>query len=185
MLAVVESIIFGLLRHICREWKPEKNLLRRENGFMEQPNQLRNSRMERLPVRRLSRTARTTLSLTPPLSPSLSKKNTIVGIRAEYPQAFESIWVKYKRGDKRAALEEWNKLNLSELEIAMLSRSVDRYVQNTPELKFRMHLSRFLKTDWREVEPVLEAGNAEKPKWLQRVSSIESDSWDEGDASHG
>lgn len=95
------------------------------------------------------------------------KKRTLVGIRTEYPHVFQDLWLKYgKRGDKKAALSEWNKINLTEMEIAILHRSVDRYVQNTPELKYRKHFCRYLKTDWREVEPVLGKEN-ERSNWMQ------------------
>lgn len=110
---------------------------------------------------------------------------TNVGIRMSYPQEFESIWVKYgKRGDKKAAFDEWDKLNLTELEMAMLNRAIDRYVQNN-ELKFRKHLCRYLKTDWREVEPVLQGAHGTE-NWLTKtIDSIEDNSGNEGNFNHG
>lgn len=92
-------------------------------------------------------------------------KKTNVGIRTDYPQEFESLWAKYgKRGDKKAAFEVWKSLKLAELEIAMLERAIDAYVKNN-ELKYRKHFCRFLKTDWREAEPSLEAGGSSELNW--------------------
>lgn len=118
---------------------------------------------------------------TKPLNP---KKNS-VGIRTEYPQEFQDIWIKYgRRGDKKAGYEEWKKINPSEIEIAMLHRSIDRYAKNN-EWKFRKHICRYLKTDWREVEPVLETGNG-KTSWISdAIDGVETNSGNERQASHG
>lgn len=99
------------------------------------------------------------------------KKNT--GIRTEYPEEFQTLWVKYgKVGDKKAAFDVWKDLGLSEIEIASLSRSIESYVKNRPDPKFRKYFCRFLKTDWREPEPTLQNGNAGNG-WLQ--GAIEED----------
>ncbi len=115
----------------------------------------------------------------------LDPKKKSVGIRTNYPQEFQEIWDLYgRRGDKKAALEEWRKINPSQIEIAMLQRSIDRYVKNNPDLMFRKHLCRYLKTDWREVEPVLQNGNGKTPNWMQEAID-EPNSGNEGEAAHG
>lgn len=146
--------------------------------------------IETLPLQQLRHgcdTDETPLRHAPTLNGQLDKetirqrnKKTNVGIRAEYPRDFDEVWVKYgRRGDKKAAYEVWKTLTLTEVEIAMLHRSIDRYAANN-EWKYRKHLCRYLKTDWREVEPVLQAGNG-KTDW----NFLEANTRTEGKANHG
>lgn len=79
------------------------------------------------------------------------KERTHVGIRLNYPPEFETLWVKYgRRGDKKKALEEFNLLKLSLEEVTDLEKAIAAYCAEQPELQYRLHFCRFLKTDWRE-----------------------------------
>jgi hypothetical protein len=113
---------------------------------------------------------------------NVTVRKSIVGIRTEYPREFNELWVKYgKRGDKKSAFEEWKRLALNEFESAQLHRAIEKYTQAN-DWQFRKHLHSFLKTDWINLEqPVL--GDNVKPKWMQE--SIENNSGDEGEMSHG
>lgn len=117
-------------------------------------------------------------------------KKTNVGIRTEYPQDFEHFWLKYKSstnrrmGDKKKALAIWNKLKLTEIERALLNRAIDKYMSDKEVWK--KDFSSFLNTDWRDQEFGLEAGNAQKPSWMQDAESeADTHSWDEGEAVNG
>lgn len=78
------------------------------------------------------------------------KKNTLVGIRLDYPPEFDELWIAYgKRGDKKEAWEEYQKLSLQGEELEILKKSIQSYVVGT-EFQYRKHFCRFLKTDWRE-----------------------------------
>lgn len=79
-----------------------------------------------------------------------NKKGKPPGIRLDYPQEFEELWNLYgKRGDKKAALQEFKALQLSQNEQQDLKTATLNYSGRT-EFKFRLHFYRFLKTDWRE-----------------------------------
>jgi hypothetical protein len=83
------------------------------------------------------------------------KENTIGGnrrgIRIEYPDVFDQLWTLYeKKGDKKAAYEEFSKLKLSEGEIEQLSLAIKNYKKMKPDRTYRKDLERYLKTDWRE-----------------------------------
>lgn len=83
-------------------------------------------------------------------SPSKGK-NTIVGIRVDYPREFDDLWVQYgRRGDKKAAHEVYRDCKLTPAELGDLAKAIKNYCYKTPEHKFRKHFERFLKVDWRE-----------------------------------
>jgi len=74
-----------------------------------------------------------------------------VGIRTEYPQEFDQLWNLYsRRCDKKAAFEEYKKLNLGDTERQDLEKAIRNYVQEIPDGSYRKHFHRFLKSDWRE-----------------------------------
>jgi hypothetical protein len=78
------------------------------------------------------------------------KKN--VGIRTEYPQEFDQLWKLYdRRCDKKAAFEEYKKLNLGDPERQDLEKAIRNYVKEAPDRAYRKHFHRFLKSDWREL----------------------------------
>lgn len=95
------------------------------------------------------------------------RKKTNVGIRLDYPQEFLELWESYgRRGDKKAAFQEYSNLKLSPEESQNLLKAVSNFVKMVPELKFRPHFCRFLKTDWRE-HLTLSAGGASRWKWAE------------------
>lgn len=102
------------------------------------------------------------------------KENNIVGILTAYPPEFDELWIKYgKRGDKKAALAEYRKLKLTDDQKTQLTKSVDNYVKNNPELQFRKHFCRFLKSDWRELETI--SSSAEQMDWDKFWEKVEND----------
>lgn len=77
------------------------------------------------------------------------KKN--VGIRINYPEEFNQIFEDYgRRGDKKEAYNEYLKLKLNPEKLSHLGKAISNYVKSTPEVSYRKHLCRFLKSDWRE-----------------------------------
>lgn len=83
-----------------------------------------------------------------------SKKSN-VGIRTDYPPDFEDLWNLYgKRGDKKAALQEYKRLGLSDTEKVDLKTAITNYTASTSDIQYRKHMARFLKMDWREVMKV-------------------------------
>jgi DNA-binding transcriptional regulator YhcF (GntR family) len=86
-------------------------------------------------------------------------ENNIVGIRPKYPQEFEDLWLLYeRRGDKKAAFGVYKQLKLNGDALSALKTGIRNYVRSTPELKYRKHFERFLKTDWMETAeaPILQ-----------------------------
>lgn len=78
-------------------------------------------------------------------------ENNIVGIRPEYPQEFEDLWKLYeRRGDKKASFGIYKQLKLNREALSALKIGITNYVKSTPEVKYRKHFERFLKTDWME-----------------------------------
>lgn len=79
------------------------------------------------------------------------KKNSSVAIRQEYSKAFDDAWKSYNRkGEKKAAYTEYQKLKLDEGGIQDLGKAIVNYCKSQPEEKFRKDFERFLKSDWRE-----------------------------------
>lgn len=119
--------------------------------------------LERNPVSlppRSNETRTTSNGVEPSISSSFSsstsiskkKKNTIVGIRVDYPQEFDELWNSYgRRGDKKQAYDEYSKLGLSPGELETLKLAITVYVRETPDLQYRKHFFRFLRIDWREL----------------------------------
>lgn len=69
-----------------------------------------------------------------------------------YPDDFNLVWEKYgRRGDKKAAFHAWKDLKLSDKDSLVLNSAIEKYVAAN-EWKFRKHLCRFLKSEWRELE---------------------------------
>lgn len=109
----------------------------------------------------------------PSPSPSQRKKNTgLAGARIEYPEAFEGIWKQYQvgkkpRGEKKASLEVFQKLNLSEAELLQLKRAIAGYLVANPEERYRLHFQRFLNSDWR-----VHAGAAPAPARIKTIEDV-------------
>lgn len=83
-------------------------------------------------------------------SSSFKKKNN-VGIRTDYPQDFEKVWLKYGRiGDKKEAYDQFKALGLKPDGVDYLEKAISGYFRKVPEAQFRKHFGRFLKMDWRE-----------------------------------
>lgn len=79
------------------------------------------------------------------------KENSLVAIRLDYPQEFQSVWVSYgKPGQKKEAFSSFQKSSLSEEERGQLAGAIKNYVKENPERKYRMSFHKFLETDWRE-----------------------------------
>lgn len=75
----------------------------------------------------------------------------IPGIPESYPEEFETLWKLYeRRGDKKAAFGVYKQLKLNDDALAALTQGITNYVKSTPEVKYRKHFERFLKTDWLE-----------------------------------
>lgn len=78
------------------------------------------------------------------------KERKHVGIRMTYPQEFDQLWIEYgRKGDKKAAYEEYGKQNLSQTEIEGLKLAI-KNVASITELRWRKDFENFLRTDWRE-----------------------------------
>lgn len=61
-----------------------------------------------------------------------------------YPDDFELLWSSYgRRGSKQEALREWKKLTTEEKDRAI--SMCPAYCAEQPELKYRLHLCRYLK----------------------------------------
>lgn len=85
------------------------------------------------------------------VSDSGFKKKNNVGIRTDYPQDFETVWLKYGRiGDKKEAYDQFKALGLKPDGVGHLEKAISGYFRKVPEAKFRKHFGRFLKMDWRE-----------------------------------
>lgn len=83
------------------------------------------------------------------LCPSVTKKKSSA-IRQTYSKEFDEIWALYlRKGDKKAAYEEFRALSLSDDELETLRMAVKNKVAST-EYRFLKDFERFLKTDWRE-----------------------------------
>ncbi len=101
------------------------------------------------------------------------RSNGAVGIRTEYPGEFEELWNSYgRRGDKKAAFQEYKKLSLQEGDLQVLSSAVKNYIASNPDPKYRKHLCRFLLTDWRDTAKA-PAGNGLHPKTQERLNVYE------------
>lgn len=88
------------------------------------------------------------------------KKYNNVGIRLDYPKEFDELWQAYGRvGDKKAAYDQYGKLSLTSEEKENLKIALSNYVRSTPDPKYRQHLVRFLKSDWRECLKSIVQGN--------------------------
>lgn len=80
----------------------------------------------------------------------LDKKKNMSAFRQTYTPEFEIIWKQYSRVcDKKEAFDAFRNLNLSPDDLTLLALAIDRYKQNEPDKKWRWHLGRFLKSDWR------------------------------------
>lgn len=78
-------------------------------------------------------------------------QKNLVGIQGEYTPEFDKIWIASgRRGDKKAAFKEFKVLKLKPEDIEKLTTAVGNYVRGQPDKKYRLHLNRFLKTDWKE-----------------------------------
>ena len=74
------------------------------------------------------------------------------GIPERYTQDFESLWVEYGRhGDKKESFKVFQSLKLPPDEQNRLMQAITKYVGATPEVRYRKHLNRFLRSDWGEV----------------------------------
>ena len=79
--------------------------------------------------------------------------------RKEKQDSFNSFWNMYEqKGNKSAS--EFAFMNLSKLEITELIKSTPKYINKTPDLKYRMDCQRYLKEkkwkDFLETKPKIE-----------------------------
>lgn len=80
------------------------------------------------------------------------EKKSYVGIRMDYPQAFQDFWIQYgRRGDKKDAYSVFQKLKLTEIEATDLGAAIKNYCKEVTEIRYRKHFCRFLNSDWREL----------------------------------
>ncbi len=78
------------------------------------------------------------------------KRKTTHGIRLQYPESFESLWVLYaKKGDKKKSFERWGTLKLTLDEQMNLILAIQHYQQSKPDPQFRKDFENFLASDWR------------------------------------
>jgi hypothetical protein len=80
-----------------------------------------------------------------------SKKKKTPGIRFQYSAEFEKLWESYGRiGDKKAAFEVFQRLNLSASELDHLPIAVEKYSANyKSDRTYQKHFATFLNSDWR------------------------------------
>ncbi len=94
------------------------------------------------------------------------QKNKKVGILTNYPPAFVGLWESYgKIGDKKRALDAFEKLALPNEQVETLKTAVKNYYDRKPEWQNAMHFSSFLNGDWRQYlerlpERIAQAGTA-------------------------
>jgi hypothetical protein len=91
--------------------------------------------------------------------------------RNNYPPEFEKAWKLYgMRGSKKDAFKEWNAA-LKRADLDAILKAIQRYVDATPDLKYRLHLFRWLKGDYWESDP----GPARQPTWNPSAFSRDRD----------
>jgi hypothetical protein len=80
--------------------------------------------------------------------PKKTKRKKAPAHRLEYSPEFEELWRVYgRRGDKALSNELYQALTLDER--PKLIQAIRVYVGKNPDLQYRKHLERFLKSDWR------------------------------------
>lgn len=80
------------------------------------------------------------------------KKTAANKVLKPYTDEFDEAWTAYeKRGDKKQAFKEWEKL--TPIERMLIKRHIPTYCACTPEIRFRKHFQRYLSNRvWEEPE---------------------------------
>lgn len=100
------------------------------------------------------------------------KKEENMGIHLDYPKEFDQLWEAYgRRGDKKEAFQQFEALALNSEDLTRLGVAVSNYALENPDLKYRKHFVRFLKSDWRE-SLRLENGHAPSWNWADEQGNI-------------